>query len=195
MYKLCRTERSAKRQRLIERTLLDLMTEQPFDEITITQLCEKLSMPRKAFYRYFDGKEGALQALLEHTILEFEGFMHDVAVLKSDRRTMQEELEKLFLFFKQQKTLLDALRKSDLLGRIAPAATSQAVHDMVPFSQLFRDEPEWVAIEIYDFAVNGLVSMMLAWYRKDFDKTTAEMATLATRMLATPLLCQTETEQ
>ena len=194
MYKLCKTERSAKRQRLIERALLELMTEYPFDEISITQLCEKLDMPRKAFDRYFDGKEGALQALLEHTILEYEGFMHDTSVVQSSRRSMQEELEKLFLFVKQQKPLLDALRASNLLDKLAPAATSRAVHDMVPLSQLLPEEPDFVRVEIYDFAANGLVAMIVKWHQENFEKTSAEMATLAVRMLATPLLPITSAE-
>jgi AcrR family transcriptional regulator len=62
MYKMCKTEKSASRQRLIEQTLLELMKREPYDAITITSLCSELKMPRKAFYRYFDSKETALRA-------------------------------------------------------------------------------------------------------------------------------------
>ena len=46
MYKLCKTERSAKRQREIEHALLDLMTERHYETISVTELCEKMVMPR-----------------------------------------------------------------------------------------------------------------------------------------------------
>ena len=40
MYKLCKTEQSARRQRKIEDCLLDIMRTKNFDDITITELCE-----------------------------------------------------------------------------------------------------------------------------------------------------------
>ena len=55
MYKLCKTEQSVRRQREIENCLFDILKEKKYDEITITELCERMNIPRKAFYRYFDG--------------------------------------------------------------------------------------------------------------------------------------------
>ena len=74
MYKLCKTEQSAKRQREIEGKLLALMWQKHFDDISITELCEFVGMPRKSFYRYFDSKEDALEALIDHTLGEYTGF-------------------------------------------------------------------------------------------------------------------------
>ena len=70
MYKICKTDQSAARQREIELGLLSMMLEQPFESITISDLCDRLCIPRKAFYRYFSGKDGALFALIDHTMLE-----------------------------------------------------------------------------------------------------------------------------
>ena len=71
MYKLCKTEESANRQREIERTLLRLMIDKHYDDITVSEICIEANIPRKSFYRYFDGKEGVKQALLYHTLSEF----------------------------------------------------------------------------------------------------------------------------
>ena len=51
MYKLCKTEQSAKRQREIEHRLLALMKQKHFDDISITELCEFVGMPRKSVSR------------------------------------------------------------------------------------------------------------------------------------------------
>ena len=72
MYKKCATEASAARQRQLEQGLLAAMSKRRYEEITVSDLCEELGIPRKSFYRYFSGKEGALHALIDHTILEFE---------------------------------------------------------------------------------------------------------------------------
>ena len=55
MYKLCKTEQSAMRQRQLEQGLLQLMQTKRYEEISISDLCQRMGMPRKTFYRYFDG--------------------------------------------------------------------------------------------------------------------------------------------
>ena len=72
MYKMCRTEASANRQRSLEQGLLDAMQVMDFAEISICDLCDQLEIPRKSFYRYFAGKEGALYALIDHTLFQLE---------------------------------------------------------------------------------------------------------------------------
>ena len=71
MYKYCKTEQSVQRQREMEKGLLDMMKYKQFEEISVSDLCDRLNIPRKSFYRYFSSKEGALHALLAHTLLEF----------------------------------------------------------------------------------------------------------------------------
>ena len=74
MYKLCKTEKSASRQQMLESGLLAAMISKPYEEISVSDLCDRLSIPRKAFYRYFSGKEGALLSLIDHTLMTFHAF-------------------------------------------------------------------------------------------------------------------------
>lgn len=71
MYKRCVTEQSACRQRELEQGVLRIMTEQRYEDIAVIDLCNGLNIPRKAFYRYFSSKEGALFALIDHTLMDF----------------------------------------------------------------------------------------------------------------------------
>ena len=50
MYKLCKTEQSSARQRELELGLLEVMMQQRYEDITISQLCEKLQIPRGERY-------------------------------------------------------------------------------------------------------------------------------------------------
>ena len=72
MYKHCNTEESAQRQRQLEQCLLVLMKERLLPQITIGDICEQAGISRKSFYRYFSSKDGALHALIDHTLLDFE---------------------------------------------------------------------------------------------------------------------------
>ena len=38
----------------------------------MTKLCLELGIPRKAFFRYFSDKDGALQSLVDHAIMDFD---------------------------------------------------------------------------------------------------------------------------
>ena len=124
MYKLCKTEQSANRQRGLEQGLLQAMQIKHFDEISVSDLCAQLDVPRKAFYRYFDSKEGALHALLDHTLMAYESF--PLIYSEGEKRTLVRELEQFFLFWIRQKSLLDALQRSSLSGVLIERAIAAA---------------------------------------------------------------------
>ena len=70
MYKICHTEESTRRQRILEQGLLDALAKQSYEKIALTDLCQKLGVPRKTFYRYFPTKEDCLLALIDHTLAD-----------------------------------------------------------------------------------------------------------------------------
>jgi len=95
MYKLCKTEQSAARQRELEQGLLEIMANKRFDDISVSDLCEKIGIPRKSFYRYFSGKDGALYALIDHTLMAYEGFLPERFL--REKRTVQNDLVRFFM--------------------------------------------------------------------------------------------------
>ena len=113
MYKLCKTEQSAARQRELELALAAMMLVRRYEDISVSEFCSYAGIPRKAFYRYFSSKDGALYALIDHTMLEYE-HMRDTEPVSG--REQMRELESFFLFWKRQKPVLDALEFSGLSG-------------------------------------------------------------------------------
>ena len=125
MYKLCKTEQSSQRQQRLEKGLLELMSQKSYDEISVSNLCEYLQIPRKSFYRYFSSKDGALHALLDHTLLRFESYVPQH--LRNEPHTPHRELTYFFLFWIEHKELLDALAKSGMSGALVERAMGQAI--------------------------------------------------------------------
>ena len=107
MYKLCKTEQSAQRQRQLEEGLLTAMRTKRYEEITISDLCDQMGIPRKSFYRYFSGKDGALHALIDHTLLDFE--QYSGILVGSSPTNIHKELRRFFEFWQQHRQLLEAL--------------------------------------------------------------------------------------
>ena len=185
MYKLCKTEQSANRQRRLEQGLLQAMLVKHFDEISVSDLCLQLEVPRKAFYRYFDSKEGTLHALLDHTLMAYESF--PLIYSEGEKRTLVRELEQFFLFWIRQKPLLDALQRSGLSGILVERANSFALREGYLPKQ-FKAVPAQVQSLAMAFAVCGLLSMVLRWHHEGFVLTPEEMTKLAVNLLTKPLI-------
>ena len=185
MYKLCKTEQSTKRQREIEDALLDLMLKKYYTEISITELCEKLSMPRKTFYRYFDSKEDTLYALIEHTMAEYQSF--PASPNQDGIRTLTSEIENYYKFWICHKPLLDALHKNNMLEKIFEVSFSFPINDMVSLQKFLPDDSEWAREKIFKFAVCGLCFQMIDWYKGGFKTSITDMAKISCRTLSKPL--------
>lgn len=184
MYKLCKTEQSASRQRQLEIGLMEAMANHHYDEISVSDLCDRMQVPRKSFYRYFSGKDGALHALIDHTLLEYEGVILEPV---SPKGAAQVQLENFFLFWKRQKPLLDALERSGLSGVLIERAISLAVNDNGVISHFQSKQEKLEREHATMFAVCGLMSMMLQWHHDGYPSTAKQMALIAVRILTQPL--------
>lgn len=192
MYKLCKTEQSSRRQREIEFALLSEMVSRDFEDISVSDLCEKINLPRKAFYRYFDSKDGALHALIDHSLMDFEEFNVQYQRAREEKkspRTLRNELERYFVFWTRpdKKALLDGLERSNLTGLLMQASIDYSTSSFINPKKFLPDESEWMRGELFHFAICGLMSIMLGWYRGGFTESTGEMAAAAARMLSRPL--------
>ena len=186
MYKLCKTEQSANRQRALEQGLLQAMLISQYDEISVSDLCLLLNIPRKAFYRYFDGKEGALHALIDHTLLEYDGFVLNGQ--ESNHVISKDELERFFLFWHNQKTLLDALARSSLYSVLFERMVEQAITEAIaprPYMSHYSQDLRNPAIL---FTVCGLMSLATTWHRQGFNMDYKQLADMAMKLVTEPLL-------
>lgn len=184
MYKQCRTEQSAQRQRQLEQGLLNAMLKKHYDEISVSDLCDELEIPRKSFYRYFSSKDGALHALIDHTLLDYDSF--SVAESVVEKQTALRFMEKMFSYWIHCKPLLDALEKSNLSGELIQRAIEYAKQqNNIPLFLITKDKQ----VQEYGtmFAVCGLMSMLVQWHHDGFSQSVEQMALLAVRLLSQPL--------
>ena len=182
MYKLCKTEQSTARQRELEKGLMEVMRQQRYEDISVSQLCELLNVPRKSFYRYFSSKDGALFALLDHTMLEFQ-----FSELAAGNGSALQDLERFFHFWYRQKPLLDVLEKSNLSGILVERATDLALRERMMPQKLRSLDVNLRAIAM-SFAVCGIMTMVIQWHHMGYQQTPGEMTNLAISLLSNPLL-------
>ena len=185
MYKLCKSEQSAARQHQLEQGLLEMMAAKRYDEISISELCDRMSIPRKSFYRYFNGKDGALQALIDHTLMEFAEY---TAVYRQGKtRTIHLDLESFFQFWIEKRSFLDALVRSGISGLLVNRAVAFALTDDVLPVRFLPNDSYTMQRHVTMFGVCGLMSMVLNWHDNGYELTSAEIARIAVRMISQPL--------
>lgn len=185
MYKLCKTEESAQRQRQMELGLLDMMQTVRYEDITVSDLCQRMQIPRKSFYRYFSGKDGALHGLIDHTMMEYEAFSH--AQQKGRKRNLQIELETFFEFWVAHRLFLDALQRNGLSGAMIERAVNYSVSEGVFPIRFLPNEDMEIRRHVVMFAVCGMLSMTVKWHQGAYRESVSEMASITKRLLNQPL--------
>ena len=183
MYKLCKTEESAKRQREMELALFECMKSVAFEDITVNLICEQGGFPRKSFYRYFDNKDSALEALVAHTLQEYEIFPKKI----KGNRTLATDLENFFRFWLEKSDFLDALGKNGLTANLMQQALDFSETDRAVLDKFLPGEGEMMQKSIIRFSICGLMSAMLAWHDGGYKESPADMAKVMCRMFAKPL--------
>ena len=184
MYKQCRTEQSAARQRALLEGLLDAMNQQHYDEITVSSLCTQMGIPRKSFYRYFSSKEGALHALIDHALLDYESF---TAEFFKKNCSVQEEMTAVFAYWVHKKKLLDALQKSGLSGVLVNRAIGHSVLEVMREHKFLPPEEQQAQGYITLFAVSGLMAMVIQWHHDGYSQSAEQMAAIALRLMTQPI--------
>ena len=176
MYKICHTEESASRQRAIEQGLLEMLQTQPYEKITLTDLCRKLQVPRKSFYRYFPTKDDCLQALIDHTLSD----CNDIALkgwTAGGKLDYGVQL-RFFTFWQFHSRLLDVIRDNDLRNLLL-----ERTNAMVDRMKENSEPLEFAQDQVEYFIAQGLMTTVLRWHHYGFRSTPEQMAAVFGNLL------------
>ena len=187
MYKLCKSEHSALRQREMEQQLLKMMGTVRYEDITVSDLCTQAGFSRKAFYRYFSGKEGALYALIDHSLWELDSFPFTE---NTGSNASREKMVWFFQFWKNQKPLLDALDFSGISELLMKRMLVYAMSGPGVIRHFLTYRNSDMAAEEYamTFGVCGLASIAFEWHRRGYQQSPEEIGQIALELLTKPLL-------
>jgi len=178
MYTLCNTEKTALQQKQFEQTFLQMLLEDDYDNITISDLCRKAGLSRKIFYRLFDKKADVLYALIDHTLLEANSYIPDESVGPG-------ELHRFFAFWQSQKDLLDMLAKHQNSHMLTDRAIRHIIRENSDIVHTFGADRGKFGMETILFYVSGIFSLVLVWHQSDYLHSIDEMSNLLMDLLST----------
>ena len=184
MYKHYNTDEGVRRQRQIENCLLETMQIAPYSQITVGDICLKVGLSRKSFYRYFSNKEHCLHSLLDHCILE--ATVSCIADTPGDHSTTHA-FERYFTCWKQMSPLLDALCQNQLATVLLERAMVCMTRSDMEFTSYFPANQANDFHEQLLFIVCGTLGLVINWHLSGYQKTVEEMAGILDRLLARTL--------
>lgn len=176
MYRKCVTEISVQHQKQFEAALLALMQKVPYEQITVTQLCQEAGIARRIFYHLFGSKQDALHALLDHTILGMESFQPEM-----------QDLLRFLLYWKENKALLDALRSNQMSGLLLERMIGSILREDYDVWRWLQAEDLRNRQDILVFNISGIMGLIFSWYYSDFQKSPEQMAALMENLMRNPL--------
>ena len=178
MYRKCTTERSARNQRLLENTLLELMLKMPYEEITATRICEEAGISRRIFYHLFTNKLDALYSLIDHRILDIESFRTDISNMAL----------RFFLHWKEQEPLLDAMRAHNLWSILLERMILSILQEDYDVWHWLRVEDPENREDTLVFNISGIMALVFRWHDTGFQKSPEEMVALLAELMQKPLI-------
>lgn len=145
-------------------------------------------MPRKTFYRYFDGKDAVFTALTDQIMLDYEQYTGPYA--EGEKRTSEKEMEKMFLFWYEHRELLSAIVRSNMMGltleQFMETGYAERLGKRLVNLPELEDDSKIFRMTTF-FTTSGLFAILLDWLRRGCEESPKEMAAMTVQLLTRPL--------
>lgn len=179
MYKLCTTEKTALQQKQFEQAFLELAQEAIYDDITISELCRRAGLSRKIFYRLFERKADVLYALIDQTMLDAQEYEPDSAVRSG-------ELHRFLAFWRDQKPLLDILKRNKAGSLLTDSAMRYILEEDSALRHCLGVEQTKFGKEALLFYLSGVFSLVMSWHEQNYEQSIDELAEALMYLMTTP---------
>jgi len=183
MYKECKSPSSSKRQEEIAHCFSEILNEMPYENITITQLCKRINIPRNTLYRYFTGKEAILQYLLEDTLIKLLKASIQIEGKKTSNIT-----EHLAYWLKNYRQY-DHLWSLVYYGEKHNMMITQMIKYYVKLADpSFKEDFNNLQTKQIIFLAYGLQGILDVWKHTGYEQSEKEVAKQLYKLFQTPML-------
>ncbi len=181
MSKHCQTEFAQQRKKLLEESLLNLMEEKAYPEITVKDICREAAIPRRTFYHYFESKEDVRDAIIESVMLQC--FLENITDFQLTREGMAHCFYRVFLFWQgENRRKLDILLKNGMETQLMTFSIQWIIREWTGTQQNVQLSPKLLEIGLM-VGVSNFFSLLFYWSRNGYQETAEQMADYAVWVL------------
>lgn len=170
MYTVQKNPAAVRSQELICRAVCALMCELPFDEITVTRICQEAGVGRKTFYRNFERKEDVVELMIDTLREEYERELMEVPI--------EEAVRCHFGFLSRRIEFMSLLNGAGLIPMLTERFSMIQPKVMPRWSEDERENAYRTAV-----VVAGTDAVVRLWAERGFRESVEELTALYSRVM------------
>lgn len=165
---------------LLQQALIDLVSEQPYENITIRDITKKAQVGYKTFFRHYAGKDGLLQAMIDQKI----GALQAVLAPPSDPTAPHQNTITALRYFSENGDWMLMLLRSSAADQLIKLGTEFGMEEG---RLTFGGGPVPDRLVSHHFA-SSILSLLKWWLENDQIYSVEEMAQYIDQLVIRPLL-------
>ena len=154
-------------KKIITETLLHLMTQHPYAEITVKHILLESNISRKTFYRNFSSKDDVLNSYMDSILHSYI-----TCIIEQKHFSFLEILDTIFYFCEENKNFLFILRDNNLLhllliklNTLIPTEHQKIVTPNVKSNASSADH--FLTDYVLFFNIGGIWNIITKWIEQD----------------------------
>lgn len=185
MPKHFQTDRAMEQQKRISNSMIDLMLEKTYTEITVSMICNRAGIPRRMFYYYYDSKEDVFDSILREVLEDCD--LEVMFSLKPDKHVLEQSMIRFFRYWQERRaTELSAILKSNL-GEKMVAKWIQWISNHLDIQALLDPLSHEQQKAGNFLGITCVFYTLFYWQKGGFAYTPEQMAKHVTRILTEPI--------
>ena len=184
MLKNSEDRRARRTRRLLKESLLELMREKPFSQISARDVTERADVNRTTFYLHYTGTVQLLQSVEEDLLAEAQSLIDAHLQEAVQSRTLRPVFEPILDFTVEHRKLCTLLFENN-------EASQFTIHLQRLFQRSgaeilgawFQPRDPRQTAYLLEFVACGLIGMIAEWFRRGMDLPRAELLSAAERLV------------
>lgn len=165
-------------KQLIKQSLIELMHEKPFKDITVKDITERADLNRGTFYLHYVDIYDLLSKIEDETLQAIEEMMLDYRC-KINMPSCYELLDELFSDIEDNRDLFEVLLHSQsegiFLNKLQYLIKTMGLDLM---NMIYKDTSRPHYCYFLSFVLNGVLGVTEQWFNNGMDMSSTEMATM-----------------
>ena len=184
----CRDLRVQRTYKLLKDAFLHLLTEKPFDLITVQEICETAMVRRTTFYQHFEDKQDFLQWFVREKQQEFYRKNKSEAPQATTREHYIVMAHKVLAYLNENDQLLRLLMSAGVQERMLIDAFSQAfvenVEKRIESMPIARQRLDGIPpVMVAEYYVGGMFAVAKWWFANNKPCTEDELILYLCRLV------------
>ncbi|PWM14580.1 MAG: hypothetical protein DBX97_23045 [Collinsella tanakaei] len=134
--------RIKKTHKALLKALQELLTEKSFDEISVTELCERAETRRATFYKHFGDKSELLVYMIQELQQEYNARNEVVFDIQNPKRCLTIIFQYLIDFLDENKVMARTVMKSNAKNIVLEILSEQVTFDLQNHFATFKQNKE-----------------------------------------------------